>query len=178
GTGALRQPGDGLTDVDRLTTLAEAVDPAADLTGGQRDPGSHLGLDEAGRHRVDGDAAVGDLRRERQGLHHADDACLAGGVVGLPAVARDATGGRDRDDAAAVAQTAFASRVEQHLVDPQLADEVDGQDAAPAVGVGVGEQLVAGDAGVVHEDVEPAAVALGQVRGDPLAGVRSGDVEL
>src|SRR4029078_11711942 len=71
GTCALRQPGDGLRDVDRLTTLAEAVDPAADLTGGQRDPGSHLGLDEAGRHRVDGDAPGGGPRRLRPGLHHA-----------------------------------------------------------------------------------------------------------
>ena len=40
----------------------------------------------------------------------------------------------------------------------------------PAVGVHVGQQLVAGDAGVVHDDVEPAVAGAGVVE-DPLAGV-------
>src|SRR5690606_10355465 len=70
--------------------------------------------------------------------------------------------------------------VEQHVVDPQLRGEVDVDDAAPAVLVGVDEQLVAGDAGVVHDRVDPRlrAVAGGDVLGAPPAGVRHRDVQL
>src|SRR5690242_12933071 len=50
GAGEIR---DGFGDIDRLTTLIERVEPSAHLAGGQRDRLGHLGLDEAGRNRVD-----------------------------------------------------------------------------------------------------------------------------
>ena len=60
--------------------------------------------------------------------------------------------------------------------DPLRGDQVDAEHGVPAVLVHVGEPLVAGDAGVVHDDVD-AAVGRGEVLGDPLRGVLGGDVE-
>ena len=66
---------------------------------------------------------------------------------------------------------------EQDLVHPQDGAEVDVEHRGPARLVHVGEQLVAGDAGVVHDDVE-TAVPRGRVVEDPLPGVGRRDVEL
>ena len=89
------EPGDRLGDVDGQAALAHRVEPAADLAGGERHGRGHLGLDEARRDGVDGDA-VGQLVRER--VDQADDAGLGGGVVGLAEVAGDAGDRGDADD--------------------------------------------------------------------------------
>src|SRR5699024_4442948 len=86
----------------------------------------------------------------------------------------------DADDPAAVVQPTGQVGVEQHLVDPDLRGEVDLEHAAPPLLVGVGEELVAGDPGVVHDRVDAAGVPepLGHVPGDAATGVGGGDVEL
>ena len=67
--------------------------------------------------------------------------------------------------------------VEQHVVDPLLAGEVDVEDRVPLLGVHPAERLVPGDAGVVHHDVD-AAVPVGEVVGEPGGRVGGGEVEL
>ena len=67
--------------------------------------------------------------------------------------------------------------VQQRLGDVQLRLQVDRHDRVPAGGVHVDQQLVAGDAGVVDDDVDPA-VPLPQVLDQPLRRVVGGDVEL
>ncbi len=66
--------------------------------------------------------------------------------------------------------------VEQLAGDPLRGDQVDVQDGVPAVLVGVGQLLVAGDAGVVDDDVDPAVLLL-DVVGDSLRCVLAGDVQ-
>ena len=102
------------------------------------------------------------------GVDEADDAGLGRGVVGLPAVAGDAGDRADEDDPAAVAQPVGG---QERLVHPQDRQEVDLEHPGPALGVGVGEELVAGDAGVVDDDVEAPVPADGVVD-DPAPGVR------
>ena len=123
------------------------------------------------------DGVRGAAERFEQGsgrADHADHAALGRRVVGLPAVARDARGGRERDDPRGVGEVAGG---QQRLVDRQLRRDVHRQHGLPLVGRHVGEQLVARDAGVVHDDVDPP-VPLQGVLEDPRAGVGRGDVEL
>ena len=94
----------------------------------------------------------------RVGVDEPDDAGLGCRVVALAAVAGDAGDRRDEHDVAALAQAVLG---EEGLVHPQDRPEVDVEHRGPAVGVGVGEQLVAGDAGVVHDDVEPTVAGAG-----------------
>src|SRR5699024_5317755 len=93
-------------------------------------------------------------------------------VVHLAAIARDAG---DRGDAHDVA--ALVDRGDERLVHREDGEEVDIEDGAPTVRVGVNEQLVPGDPGVVHDDVEATVEALG-VLDELRARVRGGDVDL
>ena len=60
----LGEPGHRFGDVLRQAALAHGVHPPAGLADGQRNGGGHLRLDEARRHRVDGDAALAQRRRQ------------------------------------------------------------------------------------------------------------------
>src|SRR5699024_5859905 len=146
------------------------VHAAADLAGGEGDRRGHVGLDEAGRDRVHGDALAG--VGVGVGVHQPDDAGLGGAVVGLAPVAGDARDGRDVDDAAAVAEHA---QVHQLLGQLLRGQEVDAQHGVPAAGVHVGQKLVAGDTGVVDQHVEAAALLRDRL-GDLVGGVLGGDV--
>ena len=66
---------------------------------------------------------------------------------------------------------------DQALGKPLRGKQIDGDDGVPAGVVHVGQQLVAGDARVVDQDVGAAVVVLAQVLGDPVDGVVGGDVE-
>src|SRR5699024_9174195 len=107
-----------------------------------------------------------------QALRHADDAGLARAVVHLATVARDPGDRGDAHDVAAVVHGGH-----ERLVHPQDGEQVHVEDRAPPVGVGVDEKLVAGDAGVVHDDVEATVQRL-RVLGDLLPRVVRGDVDL
>ena len=90
-----------------------------------------------------------------------------------PEVAGDARDRGDADDPAVVVDQAL---LEQLGGDPLGRGQVDRDDRVPAVLGHVGELLVAGDAGVVHDDVDAAELVL-DVLGDPLRRVLGGDVE-
>jgi hypothetical protein len=116
--------------------------------------GGHVGVDEAGRHRVDGDAAPRQLLGQRGG--EADEAGLRRGVRGLAGVAVLADDRRDVDDA-----TGVLGAQEQDGRGPRAVEraaEVDLQRALPLVVLVAEEQAVDGDAGVVDQDVEAAVV--------------------
>src|SRR5699024_6667135 len=125
---------------------------------------------EAGGDRVHGDPLAG--VRVGVGVHQPDHAGLGRAVVGLAAVAGDARDGRDVDDAAALAEHAQVHELLRELLRGQ---EIDVQHRVPTAGVHVGQQLVAGDAGVVDQHVEPAALRLDRL-GDLVGGVLGGDV--
>src|SRR5207248_2447721 len=105
-------------------------------------------------------------------LDQPDHAGLRGGVVGLAAVAGDAGHRGDADDPATGGE-----EIGQGGVDPVLAGQVDVQHAVPAVFGHPPERLVAGDAGVVHDDVDPAVPFL-YICGEFRGCVGSGEVEL
>src|ERR1700712_2159545 len=84
---------DGLADVAGLAALAECRQTTSDLADGDWNRRRHAGLDEAGRDRIDRDAALREPGREA--AHQTDDAALGGRVVGLAVVAREAGDGRE-----------------------------------------------------------------------------------
>src|SRR5690606_21910360 len=105
----LRQPRDGLGDVDGLAALRQRAEKTARGADADRDRLDHVGLDESRRDRVDGDVLVVDTGGEI--LDPADDAGLRRTVVRLAVVARDAGDRRDADDAAALVDEALLEQV-------------------------------------------------------------------
>ena len=95
-----------------------------------------------------------------QGLREPDHAGLGGRVVGLAAVARDAGHRRQPDDSPALADGAVS---DETLGKPLRSKQIDGDHRVPAGVVHVGQQLVAGDARVVDQDVGAAGIVLAQV---------------
>ena len=109
------------------------------------------------------------------GVDEPDDPRLGGRVVALAAVAGDAGDRRHEHDVPARRAGRPCRGTPRSSAGSSA--RLTSSDRAPAVGVGVGEQLVAGDAGVVHHDVEPAVAGAGVVE-DAATGVRRGDVGL
>src|SRR5882762_14193 len=111
--------------------------------------GRHGRLNETGSHGVDGDAARCDF--DGDGLGEADEAGFRGDVIGLPRVTAFGDDGRDVDDAAGAS---FHHR-RQHLLDADVrAGEIGSDDRVPVVGLHAHGQAVAGDGGVVDEDID------------------------
>src|SRR5260221_1950181 len=131
--------------------------------------GGHVGRDEARGDRVDRDRPSGELLRER--ARESEDAGLARGVVRLSGVARDPDHGGDIDDPA----SGFHQRARRGLEEVPAALQVHGDDAVEVFFAHAQEQLVARDAGVVHEDVEPAELLLDLCH-ELRDGRRAGDV--
>ena len=155
-----------------MAALEQRVEAAADLAGGQRDRLRHLGFDEAGGDGVDRDALLAELGGQRLG--EADHARLRRRVVGLPAVTGDARHRRQTDDAAALTDGAVAHQPFGKL---QRCQQVHRDHAVPPGFVHVRQQLVAGDPGIVDQDVELAFVVLAHVFGDAVHRVGGGDVQ-
>src|SRR5699024_10402800 len=170
--GGAREERDGLGHVDRQAALLHRVHATPGLAGRERDRGGHLRLDEAGGHGVDGDLLRGQLGGGA--VDKADHAGLGGGVVGLAAVARDAGHRGHADHAAVLGERALLRELGG---DALGGGDIDGDDRVPAARVHPGERLVAGDAGVVHEHVHHALVAVLDVRGQDVGGVGGGHVE-
>src|SRR6478735_6726872 len=116
-------------------------DPARGVVG-------HLGRDEARRDRVDVDPELAQLERQRAGeaLHSR----LRGRVVGLAPVAV----GRDAGEVEDLAVLLVHEGLLHGLAHQEGALEVHPHDGVPVVLGQLEQQVVAGDAGVVHQDVD------------------------
>ena len=112
-----------------------------------RDVGGHVGVDDAGRHRVDGDALAPHLARER--AREAEQAGLGGGVVRLARVAALGDDGRDVHDAAPAGLEHVVERAARAV---EGAVQVDVDDVLPLVGRHADREAVLAHAGVVDED--------------------------
>src|SRR5258708_2617102 len=109
----------------------------------------HGRLDETGSHGVDRDVARSDF--DGDGFGDADEAGFRGDVVVLPSVAAFGDDGRDVDDAAGAG---FHHR-RQHLLDADVrARKIGSDDRVPIVRLHAHGQTVAGDGGVVDEDID------------------------
>ena len=128
----------------------------------------HLGFDEPRRHGVDADAAF--IEQRRPGLGQTDQPGLARRVIGLPAIAGDAADRSQQNHPAVVVQgAAVEQRLGQHL----WGIEVDREHGVPEFRGHVGQGFIAGDAGVVHHDVD----AVGQLFDQLCGGVFGADVQ-
>ena len=116
-----------------------------------RDAARHVGVDEAGRDRVGGDAERAELARP--GPRHADDAGLAGGVGGLAVVAHARHDGGGGEDAARARRAHGAQGGAGRDHRPA---QVHVEGGRPVLVGDLGQGGVAHDAGVVDEHVEPA----------------------
>ena len=127
----------------------------------------HGGL-RHGRQGVDPDIVLRAL--EVQHVHQPDEGRLGGPVIGLPVVAVEARGRRCEDHAAVVAGP---HAVPNGLGAIGRAEEVHVHHPPEGRHVHLGEALVGQDAGVVHQDVDPAPEVLGtRHHGGDLVGPR------
>src|SRR5580658_10931568 len=166
------QPGDDGSDLGRL---AEALhrdggDDFLETVG--LDGAHHVGADVAGGHGVDGDAARGDLLRERHG--EAVDAGFGGRVVGLAELAALAVHRGDVHDAA---PAALDHAVDHLLGDVEQRVEVGLDDRTPGIQIHLLKRAVARDAGVVHQNVDRPDLGTRSIK-CVLGGVPVGDVTL
>ena len=111
----------------------------------------HVGGDEARGHGVAGDVAAGEFAGD--GFGEADQAGLAGGVVGLAGVADQADDRGDVDDARVLG---FHQHAHEGFHGVEGALEIGVEHGVPVLLLHAHEQAVAGDAGVVDEDVHRA----------------------
>ena len=131
-----------------------------------------LGQDEPGRHRVDRDAARRELAGRRLG--QPDEPGLRRAVVRLAHLAGLPGHRRDVDDPPA---PRLEHRAGDGLGHPEGAEQVRLEDLAPRLLAHPHDQVVAGDARVVDEDVDLAERIEGGLH-DALGGVRVRDVAL
>ena len=114
-----------------------------------RQGAGHVGVDKARGNAVDCNAAAAHFARHGFGKTH--QAGFRGGVVGLPRVAHRAHHGRDVDNAAG---TLFHHAAQYGLAGTEDGFQVDLHDFVPLFFFHPHQQVVAGDAGVVHQNVE------------------------
>ena len=111
-----------------------------------------IGVHEARRDRVAGNVSNRHLARDR--LRESDEPGFRRGVVRLTGVAGDTGDGRDVHDAPRALLHHRAHRGFRHQ---ERAAQVQVDDRVPVLGAHPHEQVVARDARVVDEDVDPAA---------------------
>ncbi len=147
------QEGHRMGDVGRLAEAAQRDlrQQRPSLLFGQR--GGHVGVDEAGRHAVDGDAAAAEFARQR--ARHAGHAGLGGRVVGLAGVAGGADHRGDVDDAA-VALLHHGAHHGAAQAEDRL--QVGVEHGVPVLVLHAHGEHVARDAGVVDQHVQPAVL--------------------
>ena len=137
-----------------------------------RQSGGHIRGDEAGSHRVDGDVPAGQLLGEALG--QADEARLAGGIVGLACVAPQTHHAAQVDDAAIALAHHPACGL---LAAEERTLEVGVQDGIEVLLGKAEDEVVAGDARVVDENIHPAK-GVHCLFEQLLAALGSGDVGL
>src|SRR5262249_4269265 len=134
--------------------------------------GSHVGLNVAWGDGVDRDVAAAKLLRQRFG--ESDQAGFRRGIIRLTGGARLADDARDVHDAA----PAVTHHAGQNLLDTtKCAIQINVEHEVPVGGFHTHGQAVAGDAGVVHQDVDAGLVAQ-RLREGFLDALRIGDVEV
>ena len=130
----------------------------------------HVGGDEAGGDGVGGDAAGGEFAGG--GFCEGDEGGFAGRVVGLAGVADEAADGGDVDDATVAG---FHHGADDGAGKEEGGAEVGVEDALPVFVAHAQEECVAGDAGVVDENVDFLKF-LEDGFGEGLGGFGVGDV--
>src|SRR4051794_1993129 len=151
-TGGIRGEEDGrISDLRRMRDVAERdalFVGCADLGGVRRRV--ERGVCRSRRERVDGDAVRCELEGERAG--QADDSALGGDVRGEIGERLDVGGGADVDDPA---PCGLHHSPRGDPAAPDVAEQVDVEQAAPVLLRGVEEGLHEWARGVVDPDVEP-----------------------
>ncbi len=109
----------------------------------------HRGLDKAGGQAIDGDVARGDFLG--QGFGKADNAGLGGGVIGLSAVARNPNDGGDINDSA---PAPLHHAAQGRLGQAEGGSQVHGYDLLPIFVLQAQGQVVAGQPGVINDDID------------------------
>ncbi len=133
--------------------------------------GGHGGFDVAGCHGIHGYRPTGELAGE--GFGEADETGFGGGVVGLAGLSGFAYYGGDIDDAA---PPVFDHLRHDGLSHEEGSGEVGGEDVVPVFALHAHGEDVAGDSGVVDEDVDGTEVGEGGF-GAVADGFFAGDVE-
>ena len=143
------EEGNGLGDILDGAESLDGNDVLGGLLDGLREDVGHVRLNEPGGDAVGRDAFFADLAGDRLG--QADESRLAGGVVGRSGLAHDAGDGADIDDAA---EFVADHRSGRHARGREGRPQIHGDDLVKVVVVHLDHQLVAGDAGVVDQDVD------------------------
>ena len=131
----------------------------------------HGGFDVARSYRVDSDGAAGEFAGE--GFCEADESGFGGGVVRLAGLAGFADDGGDVDDAA---PAVFDHLGHDGLSHEEGSGEIGREDVVPVFALHAHGEDVAGDSGVVDEDVDGTEVGEGGF-GAVADGLFAGDVE-
>jgi hypothetical protein len=133
--------------------------------------GGHGGFDVAGGDRIHGYRPACELAGE--GFGEADEAGFGGGVVGLTGLTGLAYDGGDVDDAS---PAVFDHLRHDGLSHEKGSSEIGGEDVIPVFALHAHGEDVAGDSGVVDEDVDGSEVCEGGF-GAVADGLFAGDVE-
>src|SRR5665213_18129 len=131
----------------------------------------HVGVDIAGRDGVDGDALAGAFLRQRLG--EAVDAGFGGGVVDLAVLPGLAVDRADIDDPP---EAAAAHAVDHQPAHVEARGQIGRDHLAPLLGRHAVQHVVAGDAGVVDQDLDRAESGLDLLHAGR-AGREVGNVE-
>src|SRR5665213_1370231 len=132
----------------------------------------HVGVDIAGRDGVDGDALAGAFLRQRLG--EAVDAGFGGGVVDLAVLPGLAVDRADIDDPP---EAAAAHAVDHQPAHIEARGQIGRDHLAPLLGRHAVQHVVAGDTGVVDQDLDRAEIGLDLLHAGR-AGREVGNVEL
>ena len=125
------------------------MDLSSSFPGRVGEDGGHVSVDEAGGHQIDRDVAAGQFLGD--GLAHADEPGLAGGIVGLTGIAPQAHHAGEIDNAA-VALLHHGAVGGLHAEKGAL--EVGVHHGVELLLLHLEGQLVFGDARVIDQDVQ------------------------
>ena len=140
-----------ICDVLRFAKFTQRSLRFKGFAGFFRQGAGHIGVDKAWGDAVDGNAAAADFARHRFG--ETDQACFCRGIVGLTGIAHHTDDGCDVDDASGAllhhaAQDGFGGA--------EHGFEVDLHDVVPLFFFHTHQEVVAGDAGVVDQNIQLA----------------------
>ena len=170
--GGAGEVGDEFCDVAGLAKGAERDFCEDRFLDGVGEFIGHVGGDESRSDRVAGDRASGEFAGDSFG--ETDEAGLAGRVVGLAGVADEADDRGDVDDARVFGLHESAHETFDCV---ECAFEVGVDDRVPIFFLHAHEERVAGDAGVVDEDVG-CADFVGDAGGEILHGLVVGHIDI
>src|SRR3954469_7744936 len=145
-----RKKADGRRDIVRCAEASQRYLRRPFLARALGNRARHIRFDQPWRHDVDGDAARRDFERNRLG--ESDDPRLRRGVVRLPRITALPDDRADTDDPAAALPN---HRLQHRLSQREDAGQVGRDHRVPVLALHPQHQLVARDARVVDEDIDP-----------------------